>query len=94
MGDNNENKGDSIQWWTKVKIQEWVVIVGAIGFFYLTIVGGVETLNKNVAEIKESIKEDRAENKTIINEIRLNQDKMRVELEILKTKFEQLDRTK
>lgn len=90
MGDNNENKGDAIQWWSKVKIQEWGIIIGAIGFFYLTIVGGVETLNKNVVEIKESIKEDRAENKTIINEIRLNQDKMRIELEILKTKFEQL----
>lgn len=95
MGGNNEVKGEKdVQWWSKVSIKEWAVIVGAIGFFYLTIVGGVETLNKNVEEIKQSIKEDRVENKTIINEIRLNQDKMRVELEILKTKFDQLEKSK
>lgn len=95
MGNNNDVKGEKdVQWWSKVSIKEWAVIVGAIGFFYLTIVGGVESLNKSVDEIKTSIKEDRAENKTIINDIRLNQDKMRVELEILKTKFDQLEKIK
>lgn len=94
MGNNNEDQRNSTQWWSKVSIKEWAVIIGAIGFFYLTIVGGVESLNKSVDEIKSTLKEDRAENKTIIQEIRINQDKMRLELEVLKTKFDQLDKLK
>ena len=92
MGNNNENQREESQWWSKVSIKEWVVIVGAIGFFYLTIVGGVESLNKTVERIEQTIKEDRSENKTIIQEIRLNQDKTKTEIEVLKIKVEQLER--
>lgn len=90
MGDNTQNKGESTQWWSKVSIKEWAVIIGAIGFFYLTIVGGVETLNKNVAEIKTGLKEDKAENKVILNEIRINQEKTKIDVEVLKNEVQML----
>jgi len=92
MGGNNEVKGEKdTQWWSKVSIKEWAVIVSAIGFFYLTIVGGVESLNKTVAEMKELMKEERDENKVILNQIRISQSKTEVEVEVLKTKVSQIE---
>lgn len=92
MGNNNEVKGEKeSQWWSKISIKEGAIIVSAIGFFYLTIVGGVESLNKTVAEMKELMKEDREENKVILNQIRLSQSKTEVEVEVLKTKVSQLE---
>lgn len=93
MADNSNNNGaQNAQWWSKVTLKEWSIIVGAIGFFYLTIVGGVESLKSSVTEIKATLKEDRLENRVILDKIRLDLDKVKTEVEILKIKVESNER--
>ena len=72
---NNSNRENAPNWWTKVSLKEWAVIIGGIGFFYLNIVGGVETLKTSFTELKVEIKEL----KTALNQVVIINTQLRTE---------------
>lgn len=71
MADNNNNSS-SPQWWSKVPIRDLAVLIGGVGFFYLNVVGAVETLKIALNEIKIEIKE----NNRVTQEVVIHQTKL------------------
>lgn len=76
MADNNNNtQNDNKSWIAKVSIKEWGMIIAGVGFFYLNIVGGVETLKTSFTELKDEIKEL----KTALNQVIISNTQLRAE---------------
>lgn len=89
VDNNNDNKQDS-QWWSKISLKEWALIIGGIGFFYLNIVGGVETLKTSLNEIKIEIKEYKA----LMHEMIINQTKLSEKVYSMDDRIKKLENDK
>lgn len=78
MADNNNNNRQNeshVNWWAKVSLKEWGLVVAGVGFFYLNIVGGVETLKTSVTELKDEIKDL----KSVLSQVVISNTQLRAE---------------
>lgn len=91
MVNNNDNdRKDATQWWSKVSLKEWAVIIGGIGFFYLNIVGGMESVKTSLNEIKLEIKEY----KGLMHELIINQTKISEKVNSIDDRVKKLENDK
>lgn len=89
MDSNKDNA-----WWTKGSLKDWAIIVGLVVYFVSSQWGAsskqdmtsmkLEQVQKDVSEINSTVKEMSRETKVNLRDIEMRQNKIELEIEILK----------
>lgn len=89
------NQDGQTPWYLKGGLKDWAIIVGAIGFFYLNVVGSnaaqqarQETISSDLGEIKMVIKDQAKESKITIKELEMRMTQYELKLELLRQEVE------
>lgn len=95
----DDNQTNQTPWYLRGNLKDWALIIGGIGFFYLNTAGSNAqqqerqvTIQADLLEIKNGIKEGAKESKIYMREIEMRLNNYELQLELLKKRVEQFEK--